>query len=120
GSAPAQARSLAAFTRLHERLIPGTELEIDLPGSADALFAYRVSAVSASQVESARSASITLVAVPHRVVPGRPQLRTRTVDGGVEVLVLPGPGPAPADWRVHRVRRAGLAVGVGTMGPPVL
>ena len=114
-----QARSLVAFSRLQERPIAATEVELVLPSAADTLFAYRVSAVTAANVESARSASVALVAVPHRVVPGRPRLLLRTVAGGIDVIILPGRGATPAGFRVHRVRREGLAVEVGMMGPPV-
>jgi hypothetical protein len=115
-----QARSLVAFSRLRDRLIPATELELELPGAADTLYAYRVSAVTAANVESPRSPAVALVAVPHRVVPGRPRLLLRTAAGGIDVILLPGKGAVPAGFRVHRVRREGLAAEIGMMGPPVL
>jgi hypothetical protein len=119
-SAQSQARSLVAFSRLNERPLAATQLELALPGSADTLYAYRVSAITASTVESPRSSTVALVAVPRRIVPGRPRLLLRAVSGGVDVIVLPGKGQPAAGYRVHRVRRDGLAADVGTMGPPVL
>lgn len=119
-TAQSQARSLIAFSRLEERPIAVTELELSLPGSADTLFAYRVSAITAANLESPRSATVALMAVPRRIVPGRPRLLLRRVAGGVDVIVLPGRGAPVAGYRVHRVRREGLATEIGTMGPPVL
>ncbi len=119
-NAASQARSLIAFTRLVERQITATQLEIALPGAGDSLFAYRVSAITAANLESARSSSVALVAVPRRVIPPRPQLLLRVVPGGVDVIATLGRMPAPAGFQVHRVRRADLAAQVGMMGPPVL
>ena len=121
GTADAQARSLIAFSRVRDRPFTGTELELVLPGSADTLYAYRVSAITAANVESERSDTVALVAVPRRIVPGRPRLMLRAAaGGGVDVIAVPGRGPAPAGLQVHRVRRAGLAVEVGMMGPAVI
>jgi hypothetical protein len=113
-------RSLFAFTRLQERAIPTNEVEVVLPGSADTLYAYRVSAITPTNVESPRSAGMVFVAVPRRVVPGRPRVLLRTVPGGIEVIVLPGLGGPAAGFRIHRVRRLSLAAEVGMMGPPVI
>jgi hypothetical protein len=115
-----QDASLSAFSRLNETPIAATSIELELPGSADTLFAYRVASITSQNVESARSAEIVLVGVPHRDTPGTPHLEaTPTVDG-VLLTVVAGAGSAPAGLRIHRVRRPGLAQAVGTMGPPVL
>ena len=121
GSADARARSLIAFSRVRDRPFTQTRLELALPGSADALYAYRVSTITAANVESARSDTVALVAVPRRIVPGRPTLLLRPVPGGgVDVIAVPGRGPRPAGLRVHRVRRVGLALEAGMMGPAVI
>ncbi|MFC8350044.1 hypothetical protein [Streptomyces sp. NPDC057280] len=121
GSADAQARSLIAFSRVRDRPFAETRLELALPGAADSLYAYRVSAVTAANVESARSDTVALVAVPRRIVPGRPTLMLRpAVGGGVDVIAVPGRGPRLAGLRVHRVRRAGLAQETGMMGPAAI
>ncbi|MBK7539606.1 MAG: hypothetical protein IPI49_30500 [Myxococcales bacterium] len=126
----ADERSLGAFARLHTELIPDVptrptqELELELPASAATLFAFRVSAVSASNEESERSASVALFAVPKIMRPTQPSLALRPVaDGasrGIKLLALAGPGPSPAGFRVHRVRRADLVDDVGLMGPQIL
>jgi hypothetical protein len=106
---------------VRDRPFTGTELELALPGSADTLFAYRVSAITAANVESPRSDTVALFAVPRRIVPARPRLLLRAAaGGGVDVIAVPGRGPAPAGLQVHRVRRAGLAAELGSMGPPVI
>jgi hypothetical protein len=118
-----QARSLIAFSRLYDRPISGTELEVVLSGAADTLYAYRVSAITSSNLESERSSSVALVAVPHRNTPGQPRLLVRPINGaggGMDVIVVPGKGVAAAGFRVHRVRRASLATDMGMMGPPVI
>jgi hypothetical protein len=122
-TADSQLRSMIAFSRLRERPIAATELELELSGAADTLYAYRVSAITAANVESSRSPAIALVAVPHRNVPGQPRLLLRTTagpGGGIDVIVLPGKGPPTAGFRVHRVRRSSLATAVGMMGPAVI
>jgi hypothetical protein len=115
-----RALSLKAFSRMYERPLTATSLELDLPGAADTLYAYRISSLTPSNVESERSATVALVAVRRRSEPGRPRLLVRRSASplGVDVIVLPGPGPSPAGYRVHRVRRASLATDVGLMGPP--
>lgn len=118
-----QARSLVAFSRLRERPITATELELELSGAADTLYAYRVSAITGANVESERSLSVAVVAVPHRNTPGQPRLLLRVVagpGGGIDVLVVPGKGVPAAGFRVHRVRRSSLAADVGMMGPAVI
>jgi hypothetical protein len=119
-NAASQARSLIAFTRLVERQITETQLEVVLPGSADSLFAYRVSAITAANLESARSSSVALVAVPRRIIPPCPRLLLRSAPTGIEVIASLGREPVPAGYRVHRVRREELAAEVGMMGPPVI
>jgi hypothetical protein len=116
------AASLQAFSRINERPLAETSVELSLPGAADTLFAYRVSSVTAQNVESPRSADVVLVGVPHLEVPGTPRLEA-TADaaaGEVELIVLPGAAPLPDTVRVHRVRRQSLTADVGTMGPPRL
>jgi hypothetical protein len=115
-----QALSLKAFSRMHERPLQATSLELELPGSADTLYAYRVSSLTDTNVESPRSTTVALVAVPRRSVPGTPRLLLRASSSpeGIDVIVLPGKGAPPAGYRIHRVHRAHLANQVGTMGPP--
>jgi hypothetical protein len=117
-----QAASLGTFSRLTERPLTATSIELVLPAAADTLFAYRVSSITAQNVESPRSAEIVLVGVPRRDVPGTPRMEARVEPGAdtATLTVVAGGGVAPARLRVHRVRREALADAIGTMGPPVL
>lgn len=117
-----QAASLESFSRLNERPMAATAIELVLPGSADTLYAYRVSSITAQNIESARSTDIVLVGVPHRNVPGTPRLEARpdAANEQVELTVVPGHGLLPTALRIHRVRRESLAGQIGTMGPPVI
>jgi len=126
GASPtSQARSMQAFSRVNTELIRTNRLEIELPASSSTIYAYRVSSVSASNVESERSSSVALFAVPRRNVPGQPRLVLRrvapTLDapaGKIKVIALPGPGPQPVGYRVFRVRNHALLMDVGMKGPP--
>jgi hypothetical protein len=115
--------SLESFSRLNEKPLAATSIELALPGSADTLFAYRVSSITEQNVESGRSPEIVLVGVPHRDVPATPRLEARAdaATGEVALTVIPGGGAlTPAGLRVYRVRRQALADQVGTMGLPIL
>lgn len=119
-SSVSQARSLQAFSRMRDKLIKDTSLEVELPGSADSIFAYRVSAVSQNNQESPRSA-MAMFAVPRRNVPGQPKLLLRVVNTaprGIDIIALPGSGATTVGFRVHRVRNSALLADVGLMGPP--
>jgi hypothetical protein len=120
--AGARARVNATFRRLNTSTLDATSLEVELPGEADTLFAYRVSAVNSSQVESTRSDGAIFFAVPRRRRPGQPVLiaRASASPAGVRLIALPGPGAPPAGYRVHRARDPVLAGDPGTMGPPVI
>lgn len=114
--------SLGTFSRLNERPLTGTSIELVLPAAADTLFAYRVSSITTQNVESPRSDQIVLVGVPRRDVPGTPRMEGRVESGAatVTLTVVAGGGVAPVGLRMHRVRREALADAIGTMGPPVL
>jgi hypothetical protein len=116
-----QAKSLASFSRLNERPITDTSMELTLPGSADTLYAYRLSSITAQNVESARSGDIVLVGVPRIERPGTPSLEGEydAASSGVVLTVVPGSGLAPDALAVHRVRKSLLAQTVDTMGPAV-
>lgn len=115
-----QARSLKAFTRLQDELIRETSLETELPARATSLFCYRISAVSASNVESARSEQVFIAAVPVLNTPGPPTLTARSDGAGaVEVTAVGGPGAPTAGYRLHRVQSRAAAESLGSMGPPV-
>ena len=96
-----------------------TSLELELPGAADTLYAYRVSSLTDTNIESPRSPTVALVAVPRRSVPGRPRLHLRrsVSPAGIDVIVVPSAGSTPAGYRIHRVRNPILAGEVGMMGP---
>ncbi|HEX5191934.1 MAG TPA: hypothetical protein VFW09_03965 [Solirubrobacteraceae bacterium] len=114
-------QSLSSFGRLNTDPIVGSRTEIELPGNASILYAYMVSAVSATGVEADRAPQIAVFGVPRRIVPGQPQLRLRpsTAPSGIEVIALPAiAGETPAGYRVLRVRNAALAADTGLMGPP--
>ena len=72
--------SMNAFSRVNPRLLPDTQIEIDVPGSSSVLSCYRVSALSDSGVESARS-PVALFAVPRRALPPPPKLLLRSISG---------------------------------------
>jgi YVTN family beta-propeller protein len=115
-----QARAAVAFTRLNTQLAPGTSYEVELPGSADVLYVYQVTAVSQSNEPAPRTNSLAFVAVPHLNRPGEPHARVRRLEdaSGLRVAVAPGRGPAPAGYRVYRARNPLLVQEVGLMGPP--
>lgn len=117
-----QAASLRTFSRLNERPITTTSIELVLPGSADTLYVYRISTITSQNVESARSTDIVLVGVPHRDAPTTPRLEAGAgaFPGEVLLTLVPGGGNPPAAVRIHRARREGLADSVGRMGPPVI
>lgn len=99
--------SLKAFVRLNRDLIRETSVELALPGSADTLFAYRISAMSVSNVESSRT-NATYFAVPRQSIPGQPRLKLEVKQSGtpgIEVIALRGAGPPPAGYKVYRVRK---------------
>jgi hypothetical protein len=116
-----QDASLQGFARLTEQPISGSETEITLPGSAQTLYVFRISAIGQNNVESARSASVAIFGVPHRNVPGTPRIMLRTESGspaGVRVIVLPTSSNAPpAGYRLFRVRNQTLSQNGLTMGP---
>ena len=114
--------SLGAFSRLNERPLTTTSIELVLPGSADTLFAYRMSSVTTQNVESGRTPDIVLVGVPHLETPGTPRIEARSspADESVTLTVVPGTGLAPDRLAVHRCHRDVLANQLGTMGPPIL
>ena len=115
-----QAKSLSTFTRLNERPQAATSVELELPGSADTLYVYRLSSITSQNVESARSTDVVLVGVPRLELPGTPHLEVRPdpATGQVELTVVPGTGLPPDRLAVHRVRTPLLAEVVDTMGPP--
>ena len=91
----AEARSMIAFSRVNTQILNDTKMEIELPGSASSIFAYRVSAVSINNVESSRSSTVALFAVPRRNQPVQPQLMLRNEAptlanpaGGIRVIAV--------------------------------
>jgi len=111
--------ALDTFTRVNTALLPSPEAEVELPGTSTALFVFKISAMSAEQVESALSSAV-MVAVPQRITPGTPRLRARPkAGGGVEIVVEPGPGSAPAGIALFRVNATSPPPDVDSMGPPV-
>jgi hypothetical protein len=116
-----QAKSLGTFTRLNERPLQTTSIELTLPGSADTLYVYRLSSITAQNVESGRSDDVVLVGVPRIERPGTPALEGRydAVTGNVVLTVVPGSGLPPQALAIHRVRTSLLAQVIDTMGPPM-
>jgi hypothetical protein len=111
--------ALDTFTRVNTSLLPTPEAEVELPGTSTALFVFKISAMSAEQVESPLSNTV-LVAVPQRITPGTPRLRARPkAGGGVEIVVEPGPGSAPVGISLFRVNATSPPPDVDSMGPPV-
>jgi hypothetical protein len=118
--------SMLAFSRLNTDLLRTNQVEVVLPGAANTVYAYRVSSVSGTGVESPRSMDVALFAVPHRNQPGQPRLILRPIrptvghPSGIQVIALPGLGAVPAGYRVFRVRNPALIADVGGKGPPVI
>jgi hypothetical protein len=123
-----QDKSLQGFARLNKDPIPGNRTEVVVPAAASTLFAYRISAISETNVESARSDQIAIFGVPRRNVPGTPRLllrKPRSPQIGIKLIALPvesgtppieGGAPA-AGFRVYRVRNEALSHDGSTMGP---
>jgi hypothetical protein len=117
-----QEASLQAFARLTEQPIASASTEITLPGSAQTLYVYRISAIGQNNVESTRSRTVAIFGVPHRNVPGIPRIMLRAPStgspAGIEVIVLPVASNAPpAGYRLFRIRSQMLAQNGFTMGP---
>ena len=116
-----QDKSLQGFARLNKDPILGSRTEIVVPAAASTLFAYRISAISATNVESGRSDQIAIFGVPRRNVPGTPRLLLRKASSpqtGMQVIALPvETGAVPAGFRVYRVRNEPLSHDGSTMGP---
>jgi hypothetical protein len=116
-----QDASLQGFARLTEVPIAGNSTEITLPGSAETLYVYRISAIGQNNVESARSASVAIFGVPRRNVPGTPRILLRSGSGspsGIRVIALPVASNAqPAGFRLFRIRSQSLSQNGSTMGP---
>jgi hypothetical protein len=119
-----QDKSLQGFARLNKDPISGDRTEIVVPAAASTLFVYRISAISATNVESGRSDQIAVFGVPRRNVPGTPRLLLRKPPSpqiGMQVIALPvESGAAPSGFRVYRVRNEALSHDGSTMGPAKL
>jgi hypothetical protein len=115
-----QDASLQGFARLTQSPIAASSTEITLPGSAETMYVYRISAIGQNNVESTRSPSVAIFAVPHRNTPGTPRimLRSSASPSGIQVIVLPvQTSAAPAGYRLFRVLSQVLSQNVSTMGP---
>lgn len=116
-----QDKSLQGFARLNKDPIAGSRTEIVVPAAASTLFAYRISAISATNMESGRSDQIAIFGVPRRNVPGTPRLLLRRASSpqtGMQIIALPvDSGAVPAGFRVYRVRSEPLSHDGSTMGP---
>lgn len=112
---------MRAFSRLNTDLIRSPKFELSLPGNADTIYVYQISAVGQNNLESERDNSAAFYAVPKHIKPSQPSLLLRELPrvGGIKILILPGTGRAPFGYRVHRVRQSSLLMDIGTMGPPI-
>jgi hypothetical protein len=112
--------ALDAFTRVNSVLLPSPEAEVEIPGSSTSFFVYKISAMSAEQIESPLSTAV-LVAVPQRITPSAPSLHARynPVAAAVDIVVEPGPGPAPAGIALFRSNALNPDPDVDWMGPAV-
>jgi hypothetical protein len=117
-----QDASLQAFARLNKDPIAGNRTEVLLPAAASTLYVYRISAISAVNVEAPRSTQVAYFAVPRRNTPGIPRLMVRDATAAtphIRVIVTPvESGATPAGYRVFRIRSAALSLDAYTMGPP--
>lgn len=114
--------SLQGFARLNKDPIAAARTEIKVPAAAATLYVYRISAISAANVEAPRSPQVAIFGVPRRNVPGAPRLLLRKPQApqtGIQIIALPvESGPAPAGYRVFRVQNPSLSLDASTMGPP--
>lgn len=114
--------SLQGFARLNKDPIAAARTEIKIPSAAATLYVYRISAVSAANVEAPRSPQVAIFGVPRRNVPGAPRLLLRKPQApqtGIQIIALPvESGAAPAGYRVFRVHNPSLSLDASTMGPP--
>jgi hypothetical protein len=114
--------SLQGFARLKKDPITAARAEIRIPAAASTLYAYRISAISAANVEAPRSPQIAIFGVPRRNVPGVPHMLLRKPQApqpGIQVIALPiESDAAPAGYRVFRVQNPSLSLDASTMGPP--
>lgn len=114
--------SLQGFARLNQDPIPADRTEITVPAAAATLYAYRISAISAANVEAPRSTEVAIFGVPRRDVPGTPHMLLRKPQPpqtGIQVVALPaGSGAPPAGYRVFRVQNPTLSLDPSAMGPP--
>lgn len=117
-SADNQIRALRVFSRLNTELVRNNRLEIELPASANTLYAFRVSAVSENNEQSARSNGMVIFGVSRRNEPGRPRIMLRAAPGGVFVICLAAPGVITTGFNVFRVRDPALLIDLGTFGEP--
>ncbi len=116
--------SLQGFARLNKDPIAAARTEIKIPAAAATLYVYRISAISAANVEAPRSSQFAMFGVPRRNVPGVPRLLLRKPQApqtGIQIIALPvESGAAPAGYRVFRVQNPSLSLDASTMGPPKL
>jgi hypothetical protein len=116
--------SLQGFARLNKDPIAAARTEIKIPSAAATLYVYHISAISAANVEAARSPQVAIFGVPRSNVPGAPRLLLRKPQApqtGIQVIALPvESGAAPAGYRVFRVQNPSLSLDASTMGPPKL
>jgi hypothetical protein len=114
--------SLQGFARLNKDPISAARTEIKVPATAATLYAYRISAISATNVETPRSLQVAIVGVPRRNVPGAPRMLLRKLQKpqtGIQVIALPvDSGATPTGYRVFRVQNQSMSLDASTMGPP--
>jgi hypothetical protein len=113
--------SLQGFARLNRDPIAAPRTEILVPAAASTLYVYRISAISAANVEAARSTEVAIFGVPRRNVPGAPRMLLRkpaVPQSGIQIIALPvESGAGPAGYRVFRVQNPSLSLDASTMGP---
>jgi len=112
--------AIRCFSRVNAKPLTATQLQIELPGSADTLFIYRISGISKASVESTRSHKVFAVSVPRRIVPNQPTLLLRDHPDGIEIIAVAARGPDPDGYTLLRARNETLARDAGLMGPPRL
>ena len=110
--------SFKAFTRLNRDLIKTNSTEIELPGFSDVLYLYRISAMSAANMESNRS-NVVFFAVPRLNRPSPPGIKVKSTNAGIEIMGLESPGVPVQGFRVYRVRKALASNELNMKGLPV-
>jgi hypothetical protein len=114
------------FSKINKNLLTENKCEVALPGAADVLFFYRVSAVNQANVDGQKSQAVAM-AVPRVVKPESPLIRAIQTQGmaadgtqvpQIEVSLYGNDNERTNGFRLYRVRKAMPGSDIGMMGLP--